>query len=90
LARLHAFPIDTFKIDRSFISSIESGGKHLAIVKSMIAMAHELGQTVVAEGVENERQFAILRNLGCEYYQGYWFFRPVTAQKLESFATTRK
>ena len=90
LARLHAFPIDTFKIDRSFISSIESGGKHLAIVKSMIAMAHELGQTVVAEGVENERQFTILRNLGCEYYQGYWFFRPVTAQKLESFATTRK
>ena len=90
LARLHAFPIDTFKIDRSFISPIESGGKHLAIVKSMIAMAHELGQTVVAEGVENEQQFAILRNLGCEYYQGYWFARPMAAHDLEHFQGNRK
>ncbi len=90
LSRLHAFPIDTFKIDRSFISPIESGGKHLAIVKSMIAMAHELGQTVVAEGVENEHQFAILRNLGCEYYQGYWFARPMAAHDLEHFHGSRK
>ncbi len=90
LARLHAFPIDTFKIDRGFIRPIESGGKHLAIVKSMIAMAHELGQAVVAEGVENEHQFAILRNLGCEYYQGYWFAKPMAAHDLEHFQSNRK
>ena len=90
LARLHAFPIDTFKIDRSFINPIESGGKHLAIVKSMIAMAHELGQAVVAEGVENEHQFAILRNLGCEYYQGYWFAKPMPALELEEFQHRQK
>ena len=85
LSRLHELPIGTFKIDRSFIRSIESGGRRLAIVKSMIAMAHELGQSVVAEGVESERQFEILRNLGCEYYQGYWFSKPIPGDMLASF-----
>ena len=81
LSRLHQLPIGTFKIDRSFIGAIERGGKYLAIVKSMIAMAHELGQTVVAEGVETERQFEILRGLGCEFYQGYWFAKPLTSEE---------
>ncbi len=89
LSRLHEFPIDIFKIDRSFVTRIESGGKHLAIVRTMIHMAHELGHGVVAEGVENDRQFAILRNLGCDHFQGYLFSRPIPAQALESFAMRR-
>ena len=86
LSRLHEFPIDTFKIDRSFVARIESGGKHLAIVRTMIHMAHELGHSVVAEGVENDRQFAILRNLGCDHFQGYWFSRPIPADELANLA----
>ena len=77
LSRLHALPIDSFKLDRSFVQDIETGGRPLAIVKSLIAMAHELGHAVIAEGIENDRQLAILRNLGCEYYQGYWFSPPL-------------
>ncbi len=90
LSRLHEFPIDTFKIDRSFVTRIESGGKHLAIVRTMIHMAHELGQAVVAEGVESERQFEILRQLGCEYFQGYLFSKPLAAQAFESFESFAK
>ncbi len=85
LARLNSFPIDTFKIDRSFIEKVAEGGKHLALVKSMIAMAHELGQSVVAEGVEDDRQFAILRNLGCESFQGYWFSKPLAVADFERY-----
>lgn len=85
LARLHEFPIDTFKIDRSFVSLMDSGKKHQAIVKSMIAMAHELGHTVVAEGVENETQYSMLRDHGCEHFQGYFFSKPLSATNFENF-----
>ncbi len=88
LSRLHEFPIDTFKIDRSFIICLEDGGRHLSVVKSMIAMAHELGHTVIAEGVENERQFNMLRELACDRFQGFWFSKPVTREAFERYAAS--
>jgi len=88
LARLHEFPIDVFKIDRNFIARIEQGGKHLSLVRSMIAMAKMLEHQVVAEGVENDRQFALLRNLGCDRFQGYCFSHPLAPDEFEERLST--
>ncbi len=85
LSRLHAFPIDVFKIDRSFIDRMEEGSSHLAIVRAMIDMAHSLGYAVVAEGVETESQFNRLKALGCDRFQGYWLARPLSADDLAAF-----
>lgn len=80
LSYLHQFPFDTLKIDRSFISRIGSGGENTEIVKTIISLAHGLGLDVVAEGVESEHQSSHLRELGCQYGQGYLFSRPLGAE----------
>jgi len=79
LSYLKTFPIDTLKIDRSFIKDLSSGNKNAAIIKSIITMAHSLGLNVVAEGVENREQLAFLRRLGCTEIQGFIFSRAVPA-----------
>ena len=74
LAYLERFPIDTIKLDRSFVqSSSDSDRAQSAIVRSMVALAHELGKSVVAEGVEEPRDAAFLRSIGCEYAQGFYY-----------------
>jgi diguanylate cyclase (GGDEF)-like protein len=85
LAALHQFPIDALKIDRSFVASINSleGGSEV-IVRSTIALAHSLGLGVIAEGIEDPRQLRRLRNLGCEYGQGYLFSPPLDAVETQS------
>ncbi len=65
------------KIDRSFVKDLDSDETDRAIASSIIALAHNLGLSVVAEGVEAEEQLAFLRSEGCEEYQGYLFSRPV-------------
>jgi diguanylate cyclase (GGDEF)-like protein/PAS domain S-box-containing protein len=80
LSYLHRFPIDTLKIDRSFIRKIDSDGEQLAIVRTIITLAWNLGMDVVAEGVETSKQLAQLRALHCDYAQGYFFCKPVDAE----------
>lgn len=83
LAYLHNFPIDTLKIDRSFISRIDSEVEQLEIVQAIIRLAWNLGIDVVTEGVESLRQAAQLRALRCEYGQGYLFSKPLDAAAVE-------
>ncbi len=77
LSYLHRFPLDTLKIDRSFVSPITAYGQKSEIVRTIISLAHNLGMNVIAEGVETLVQRETLRSLGCEFGQGYLFSRPV-------------
>lgn len=81
LKYLKNFPIDRVKIDRSFITHINNDPKDESIVRTIIALAHNLGMKVVAEGVETEEQFDLLTRLGCDEVQGYYFGKPVPAEK---------
>ncbi len=85
LSYLDEFPIDTLKIDRTFIGRLGKQGENSAIVAAIISLAHSLGLDVVAEGVETEDQLRLLEKLGCEYAQGYYFARPMPAPALEGF-----
>ncbi|HBK23619.1 MAG TPA: diguanylate cyclase [Planktothrix sp. UBA10369] len=87
LSYLPRFPIDTIKIDRSFVGQIEAdeAGENLAIVRTIIRLAHALNKEVIAEGVETAYQLAQLRSLGCEYAQGYFFLKPVPADIVTAF-----
>jgi EAL domain-containing protein (putative c-di-GMP-specific phosphodiesterase class I) len=76
---LKLFPVNTLKIDRSFVSEVEHDGDHRAIVAAIIALAQVLGLKVIAEGVETEAQKQFLRGFGCEHVQGYLTGRPVDA-----------
>jgi diguanylate cyclase (GGDEF)-like protein/PAS domain S-box-containing protein len=79
---LKRFPIDTLKIDRQFTTDIEEDAENAAIVRAIIAMAHSLNITVVAEGVETEEQLEFLTGAGCDEIQGYLFSRPVADDKV--------
>lgn len=83
LSYLHYLPIDTLKIDRSFVSNMEIQPKNATLVKSIVTLAHSLGLDVIAEGVETAKQMAILRSLGCEYGQGYLFSRPMDPEAID-------
>lgn len=83
LSYLKRFPIDTLKIDRSFVMDIAQDKDDAAIVTAIIAMAHSLGMKVVAEGVEEAAQMAFLREKNCDYFQGYFFSRPGTAEEMQ-------
>ncbi len=76
LSRLQGFPVDTLKIDRTFISRIDTDGETSEIVRIIIMLAHNLGLTVVAEGAETAGQVSLLKELECEQAQGYFFARP--------------
>jgi len=79
LSHLRRVPVDGVKIDRSFVADVLRDPDDLALTTAIIAMAHSLGITVVAEGVEKEGQYAILRERGCDLAQGYWLGHPVSA-----------
>ncbi|HEX2828360.1 MAG TPA: EAL domain-containing protein [Burkholderiales bacterium] len=81
LAYLKRFPIDSLKIDRSFVADVPGDTGNTAITQAIMAMAHSLGLKVIAEGVESEEQLAFLRQHGCEELQGYYFSKPVTAEE---------
>jgi diguanylate cyclase (GGDEF)-like protein/PAS domain S-box-containing protein len=78
LSYLHRFPFDTLKIDRSFTKMMGEGGESMEIVRTILPMANNLHLNVIAEGVETMEQIAMLRELRCEYAQGYYFSKPVT------------
>ncbi|MGL5832267.1 MAG: two-component system response regulator [Waterburya sp.] len=77
LSYLHRFPVDTLKIDRSFVSQITAEGNNCEIVKTIVTLAHSLGMKAIAEGVETSHQVTHLTNLGCEAAQGYYFAKPL-------------
>jgi diguanylate cyclase (GGDEF)-like protein/PAS domain S-box-containing protein len=79
LSRLKLFPLDVLKVDRSFVSGIDSNADDRAIVKATIDMAHAVGLAVVAEGVETREQEGCLRTFGCDLAQGYLYARPQPA-----------
>jgi diguanylate cyclase (GGDEF)-like protein/PAS domain S-box-containing protein len=81
LSYLHRFPLDTLKIDRSFTKAMGKDGDSMEIVRTILPMANSLRLNVVAEGVETAEQLAMLRKLRCEYAQGYYFSKPVTADE---------
>ncbi|PWK15701.1 putative bifunctional diguanylate cyclase/phosphodiesterase [Tumebacillus permanentifrigoris] len=87
---LKKFPIDTLKIDRSFVGDIPADSDDAAIVTAIIAMAHNLKLTVVAEGVETEAQLEFLREQNCDAMQGFLFSRPVPAHQLAQLLYEKK
>jgi PAS domain S-box-containing protein len=80
LSRLRHFPADTLKIDRAFISRMDIDADNRAVVRTIVALAHNLGLTVVAEGTETLEEVNALLAIDCEYAQGYFFSRPVDEQ----------
>ncbi|BAU29550.1 diguanylate cyclase (GGDEF)-like protein [Aneurinibacillus soli] len=86
LSYLHTLPIHSIKIDKSFMRTNEEGLEaDWAIVSAVITMAHELGLTVIAEGVETEEQRDILRAMGCDVIQGYLVARPLAMEEFETW-----
>jgi EAL domain-containing protein (putative c-di-GMP-specific phosphodiesterase class I) len=85
LSYLKRFQMDTVKIDKSFITDMNANNNDRTLVKAIISMAASLGMKVVAEGVEEASQLALLREMGCGYVQGYYFSRPIPAH---DFAAT--
>jgi PAS domain S-box-containing protein len=82
LSRLRRIPVDTLKIDRAFISNMDSDPESREIVRIIIMLAHNLGLKVVAEGTETEQQVNLLKQLNCEMMQGYFFSRPADGQTM--------
>ena len=84
LSYLKKFDIDYLKIDKSFVSNLESNVNDITLCDAIILMAHTLGLSVIAEGVETEEQKSILADAGCDFAQGYLFSRPVPADEFEA------
>ena len=76
LSQLQHLPVQTLKIDRSFVSRLGVDADSLEIIRTIVALAHNLGMDVIAEGVETPQQLAHLKSLNCEYAQGYYFSKP--------------
>ncbi|MGL5871616.1 MAG: EAL domain-containing protein [Xenococcaceae cyanobacterium] len=86
---LHRFPMDTLKVDRSFVSNMNQSVKNSEIVSTIILLAHKLGMDVVAEGIETEEQMKALQALDCEYGQGYFFSKPLNVSDASQLLTKK-
>jgi EAL domain-containing protein (putative c-di-GMP-specific phosphodiesterase class I) len=82
LSYLHRFPFDTLKVDQSFVSSMIKNPDSHAIVQAIVSLAQNLGLKIVAEGIEQVEQLTLLRELNCEYGQGYYMSRPLPFQQV--------
>ena len=85
LSYLHFFPIDTLKIDRSFVKDMLSNENSFELVKSIIALGKNLKMKIIAEGVETQEEAIKLRELGCDMAQGYFFCKPMSEKDITSF-----
>ncbi|MBC5810797.1 MAG: EAL domain-containing protein, partial [Candidatus Eremiobacteraeota bacterium] len=84
LSYLKHFPVDALKIDRAFVRDLPGDRGDGAIVSAIVALGHALGLRVVAEGVETAEQAALVRKLGCDEQQGFYYARPVAAREAEA------
>ena len=82
LSYLHNLPIDTLKIDRSFVSRTKNEPNDVSIAETIVSLGQSLGLEVVAEGIEGPEQVAWLQQVGCELGQGYWFSRPIPPEEV--------
>jgi diguanylate cyclase (GGDEF)-like protein len=87
LAYLRGLPVDIIKIDPSFVAGLGSDDTLTLLTRTIVQVGHDLGMTVVAEGIENQRQFRMLREMGCGYGQGFLVARPMAAPGVESLIT---
>jgi len=87
LGYLRRFPLDSIKIDRSFVTDLAHEPEDATIVRTVIAMAHALDLEVVAEGVETAEQLAFLRDENCDRVQGFYYSQGVPLSALESYIT---
>jgi diguanylate cyclase (GGDEF)-like protein len=87
LGYLHRFPVNTLKIDRSFVGRIGEAAENIEIVRTIVSLAENMGMEVVAEGVETLSQLTQLRSLNCRYGQGYLFSRPIDAESVTALIT---
>jgi diguanylate cyclase (GGDEF)-like protein/PAS domain S-box-containing protein len=85
LSYLRRFPVDTLKIDKSFVDGLTKGADELALVRAIVRLAHSLKVTTVAEGVEHEAQAKRLIRMGCDQAQGFYFARPMDAREATAF-----
>jgi EAL domain-containing protein (putative c-di-GMP-specific phosphodiesterase class I) len=83
LAYLDRFPAGVIKIDRSFVERLDGSDAETELLNAIVRLAHTLGKTTVAEGVETESQALALRQMGCDLAQGFLFYRPVAAEQVE-------
>ena len=90
LSYLRRLPIDTLKIDKSFIDSVVTDCPTRTIAETIIEMGKKLGFHTIAEGVEDEVQFDILRDIGCDNIQGYYMGRPMVSEKIEKLLAERE
>lgn len=88
LSYLKEFPFNCLKIDKSFIAGMENSEKDINLVIGIIDLAHSLNLSVLAEGVETQNQLTILKQHRCDFYQGYYFSKPVPAEEAESWLTS--
>jgi EAL domain-containing protein (putative c-di-GMP-specific phosphodiesterase class I) len=84
LSYLQRYPIDILKIDRSFIGKINGNGENIEIIKAILNLARDLNMGVIAEGIETECQFDLLKDLNCEFGQGFYFAKPMDFRATES------
>ena len=89
LACLHQMPVDTVKVDRSFVKHAETVEYHRVLIEATIRVARTLGMTTVAEGIETQGQAELMRQLDCDLGQGYLFSKPLDAPELERWARAR-
>jgi len=82
LGYLKKLPVDEIKIDRSFVMNMKDDGNDASIIRATVGLAHDLGLSVVAEGVENQESQDLLQNLNCEYAQGYHICKPAPAETI--------
>jgi EAL domain-containing protein (putative c-di-GMP-specific phosphodiesterase class I) len=85
---LHRFPIDTLKIDKSFISTMLSNPKSFEIVKSLCILAQSIGMTIVAEGIESADEGSMLTEMGVHFGQGYFYAKPLPKLDFQRFPVT--
>jgi EAL domain-containing protein (putative c-di-GMP-specific phosphodiesterase class I) len=87
LQYLKQFPIDVVKIDQKFVCDLETDAASHAIVYTIVELAHVLGMTAVAEGVETAEQHQLLASIGCDFCQGFYFAHPLPAEDLDALTT---
>lgn len=87
LSYLKKFPLDELKIDQSFVVDLPGESADVAIVRTIVDLGHRLGMSVIAEGIETERQLACLKLLGCDHYQGFIFSKPMPVDRFAALLT---